>query len=216
MRISTQSDRAVVRRGLAARDVVNGSMKFLFCLLVLACMAPPVTLMAQTSGTGAITGTVKDASGGIIPGVTVQLTQASTGDMREATTGSNGLYSFRLLAPDTYSVKFSQPGFKTVIRDGITVRVTETSVVDFALEVASQSEVVTVTGDAPLLQTDNPALGRVVDSRQITELPLASRNFTQLTALSSGRRWRCRTARPLEKAHATPLPMGSFNRGTIT
>jgi hypothetical protein len=213
MRISNQSDGAVVRRGLAARDVVNGSMKFLFCLLVLACMAPPVTLMAQTSSTGAITGTVKDASGGIIPGVTVQLTQASTGDMRGATTGSNGLYSFRLLAPDTYSVKFSQPGFKTVIRDGITVRVTETSVVDFALEVASQSEVVTVTGDAPLLQTDNPTLGRVVDSRQITELPLASRNFTQLTALSSGAQMALPDSAALGKGTRNSFTNGVFQQG---
>src|SRR4030095_16081240 len=213
MRISNQSDGAVVRRGLAAREVVDGSMKFLFCLLALACMAPPATLMAQTSSTGAITGTVKDASGGIIPGATVQLTQASTGDMREATTGSNVLYSFRLLAPDTYSVKFSQPGFKTVIRDGITVRVTETSVVDFALEVASQSEVVTVTGDAPLLQTDNPALGRVVDPRQITELPLASRNFTQLTALSSGAQMALPDSAALGKGTRNSFTNGVFQQG---
>jgi Carboxypeptidase regulatory-like domain len=162
------------------------SLRVLFCALVLLWLIPGSSLMAQTANTGAITGTVKDASGGIIPGVSVQINQTDTGETRETITGTEGLYGFQLLAPGSYRIKVSMPGFKTVIRDGVTVRVTETSVVDVALEVSTRDEVVTITGEASILQTNSPAMGRVVDSRQITELPLVTRNFTQLSALSPG------------------------------
>src|SRR5262245_11707415 len=170
---------------LEAERLFACSMRLLFWALVLSCLIPPGSLMAQTANTGAITGTVKDTSGGVIPGVSVQVNQTDIGESRETITASEGLYGFQLLSPGSYRVRVSMPGFKTVVREGVTVRVTETSVVDIVLEVSTRDEVVTITGDASILQT-SPAMGRVVDSRQITELPLVTRNFTQLSALSPG------------------------------
>jgi hypothetical protein len=212
MRTNSTQEGAIRRLAIEDRSPA-GLMGLLFCTLVLCTAVPEGGLMAQTASTGAISGTVKDASGGIVPGAAVQLTQASTGEVRESVTGGDGVYSFRLLPPDSYRVKFAQPGFKTVIREGISVRVTETAVVDLALQVASQEETVTVTGDAPLLQTANPTMGRVVDSRQITELPLVTRNFTQLTALSPGAQMALPDSAALGKGTRNSFTNGVYHQG---
>jgi hypothetical protein len=122
----------------------------------------------------------------VIPGVQIKSTNSQTLESRETLTDERGSYSIRLLPPGVYSLTFSLPGFKTIIREGVAIRVTESSGVDVVLEVARQEETVTVVADAQILQTNTTTLGRVVDSRQITELPLVSRNFTQLSALSPG------------------------------
>src|SRR5439155_124353 len=95
-------------------------------------------------GTGALTGTVKDATGAVIPGVTVTLTSTDTNQTRSTITGEEGSYRFALLPPGTYGVRFSIPGFKTSEVSLVTVRVTETLVLDRALEVGAPSEQVTV------------------------------------------------------------------------
>ena len=156
-------------------------------LLALGAIAfTPSLLLAQSAGTGALTGTVTDSSGGVIPNVTVTLTSVDTNQTRTIETGGNGGYKFALLPPGTYRVRFSATGFKTAEVSAVTVNVTETPVLDRALEIGAQSEQVSVDAQAETLETASSTLGNTVGNRTVTALPLSSRNYTQIIALSAG------------------------------
>jgi outer membrane receptor protein involved in Fe transport len=156
-------------------------------LPALLCLALASGLFAQTASTGAISGTVRDSSQAVVPGVTVKVTHVDAADSRTTMTDDQGNYAVRLLAPGRYRIEFTLPAFKTIIREGVTVAVTETVTVNETLTVAGlQSDTVSVTAEGEILQTNTVATGRVVDSETITTLPLATRNFTQLTSLSPG------------------------------
>jgi Carboxypeptidase regulatory-like domain/TonB-dependent Receptor Plug Domain len=153
------------------------------CLFVLFCVSAS---LAQTSTTGALTGTVTDPSGAIISGATVTITDNATGAARTSTTDANGSYKFSLLPPGNYDVKFSAAGFKTVEVPSVTVNVTETPVLNHALQVGAESEQITVESTAETIQTQNATNGALVGSKEVTDLPLSSRNYTQIIDLSPG------------------------------
>ena len=140
----------------------------IFCLLV--ALAPSV--IAQTAGTGALTGTVTDSTGAVVPNATVTATSIDTGQVRTATTGSDGSYKFSLLPPGNYRVKFGAAGFQTTEVSSVTVNVTETGVLNRRLTVGAQTQEVTVQADIETIQTATSALGTVVNSQTVTELPL--------------------------------------------
>ena len=142
--------------------------------------------MAQTAGTGALEGTVTDSTGAVIANVTVRATSADTGQVRTAKTGPDGTYKFNLLPPGNYSVKFEAAGFSAVEVPSATINVTETNVLNRALAVGTQTQQVTVEGEVETVQTENSALGTVVNTATVSELPLNTRNFTNLLAMSSG------------------------------
>ncbi|MEN3335039.1 MAG: hypothetical protein V7641_4404, partial [Blastocatellia bacterium] len=153
------------------------------CLVVL--MAAPA--LAQSQTTGRIAGNVKDASGAVIVGAEVTVTNATTGEERKVATDEAGNYIVPLLAPGAYQVAITANGFKKAIYDGVRVAITETTAVNAELVVgAVTEEAVTITAGAQMVQTDGAQLGRVVDSRAVSELPLATRNFTQILGLSPG------------------------------
>ena len=162
------------RWGVAALLVV--------CLSIM--LAPSV--MAQTSSTGALTGTVKDPSGAVIPNATVTATSLDTGAVRTSTTGSDGVYRFSLLPTGNYRVRMEASGFKPLEIPSAIVSVTETGVLDRNLEVGSQTQTVTVESSVEAIQTTSSALGTVANSRTLTELPLSTRNYTNLLAMSAG------------------------------
>jgi hypothetical protein len=143
-------------------------------------------LLAQSAGTGALTGTVSDPTGGVVPGATVTIISTDTNQSRTASTGADGTYRFALLPPGSYRVRFNAVGFKTAEVPAVTVNVTETPVLDGMLEVGSQTEQVTVEAQAEALQTATSTLGNTVGTRTVTSLPLSSRNYTQILALSAG------------------------------
>jgi hypothetical protein len=141
--------------------------------------------MAQTVSTGAITGTVTDMTGGVIPNATVTATNADTNQARTGTTNAAGQYQFGLLPSGTYKVKFSAAGFKPV-EVSVVVNVTETQTADRALEVGAQGSEVTVEANVETIQTATSAMGTVVNSNVATALPLTTRNYTNLIGLSAG------------------------------
>ncbi len=151
---------------------------------LLLAIAP--SLMAQSSGTSGLVGVITDPSGGAIPNATVTLTNNATGQARSASTGADGAYKFSLLQPGDYKLRFAATGFKTSEVESTTLNVTETKTLDRALEVGQQSEQITVESTVETLQTTSSTLGTVVEAKQITELPLASRNYTQVLGLSAG------------------------------
>ncbi len=155
-------------------------------LSALCALVFTPSLKAQSAGTGALTGIISDPSGAAVPGVTVTLTSVDTNQVRTATTGSDGNYKFALLPPGTYRIRFSAAGFKSAEISSVIVNVTETPVLDRALEIGAQSEQVTVEAQTETLQTATSTLGNTVGARTVTSLPLSSRNYTQILALSAG------------------------------
>jgi hypothetical protein len=153
-----------------------------FCLSIT--LAP--CLMAQTSSTGALAGTVKDPSGAVVPNATVTATSLDTGAVRTATTGTDGLYKFTLLPPGNYRLRMEASGFKALEIPSVNVNVTETEVLDRSLEVGGQTQTVTVESAVEAIQTTSSALGTVATARTLTELPLNTRNYTNLLAMSGG------------------------------
>jgi outer membrane receptor protein involved in Fe transport len=140
---------------------------------------------AQTATTGQIVGVVADNSGAVVNGAKVTLT-SDAGVRREAQTSSNGRYTFPLLDPGAYQLEVNASGFAAATLQNIQVQITESTVVDVALKVAGAPTTVSVTGEAPLLQTESSARGSVIDDREANQLPLPTRNFQQLLALTPG------------------------------
>lgn len=136
--------------------------------------------------TGSIDGRVTDPSGAVLPGVEITVTNDATQQSRTTITNETGLYSVPLLPSGAYTVRISLPGFKTEVRRGIQVEVDRNARVDAQLEVGNVTESVEVTADAPLITTDNAALGQVIDARRVAELPLNGREFLALASLAPG------------------------------
>jgi len=156
------------------------------CIAVLAIVMAASPMRAQSASTSALTGTVSDPTGALIPGVSVMATAVATNQSRSAVSDESGVYRLSLLEPGAYRVRFSLPGFKTAEISPVNLVVTETVVLNRALEVGAQSEQVTVEATGEVLQTATAALGTTVTGTSITNLPLSSRNFTAVLGMSTG------------------------------
>lgn len=154
--------------------------------LMAAVLVVSTGLQAQTSGTGALSGRVKDSTGAMVSGANVTLNNLATGQNRTVTTGGEGLYNFPLLVPGQYKLTIEAQGFKKLVQPSITINVTDNATVENTLEVGVASEMVTVSGGAEAIQTTTSTVGTLLDSKTIVDLPLSTRNYTNLLALSSG------------------------------
>src|SRR5690242_10535335 len=154
----------------------------LVCLLVLS-----VCICTSGQTTGRIGGLVRDPSGNVVPQANVQAINKATNETWSATTDQEGTYSFFLLPPGLYRIEVAATGFKTSVLTDVVARITETTVTDVTLAIGTRVETIFVKGNsAPLFQMDGPQLGAVVDTQAVANLPLASRNFTQILSLSPG------------------------------
>jgi hypothetical protein len=153
--------------------------RILFVGLTSLLLGAP--LFAQTLGT--ITGEVRDSTGAVVPGATVTVVNKATNATRTTSSNAVGLFDFPALPPGPYTVKSELEGFKTVSRD-LELQVQQTARVNFTLELGAISELATVTGVSPLVETTNATIGTVIENKQIVELPLNGRNYLQLVALS--------------------------------
>ncbi len=133
-----------------------------------------------------MTGIVLDPSGAAVAGAQVKVESSATGFRREAGTDSSGAYTLALLPVGTYEITVSAKGFQTQSRTALPVNVNDTLRIDFQLSLSTQETAVNVNAEAPLVNTSDSTSGVVVQSRQIVELPLNGRNFTQLGLLIPG------------------------------
>jgi hypothetical protein len=144
------------------------------CLLILG-IAAPVRAQSQAVN-GTIEGTVADAQGGILPGVTLTVTNDDTGSRRVVVTNEAGVYRALLLPLGTYRVKAELEGFKAFEREGIRLSAGQVALVNITLDVGAMSEVVSVRAEAAVAQPGKIDLGRVIGETEVKNLPLVSRN----------------------------------------
>jgi len=147
-----------------------------------------VTLLAipamSQSFYGSLVSVVKDDQGGVIPGATIVLVNTGTSERREGASAEDGTLRFVNLVPGTYRLEAELAGFQRYVRDGIVVNVQSAPRIDVILQLGNLSETVLVSGEAPVLQTENASVGLVVSSRPVQELPLNGRNILNLISLA--------------------------------
>ena len=136
--------------------------------------------------TAAIVGTVTDPSGAAIKGATVIATDIDRGTARTAVTNDTGLYDLLRLPIGRYTLKVSAPGFQTAYQAAFTLVLNQTARVNVQMKIGKSSETVEVSGAAPLLQTQSTEVSTLIDANTNVSLPLASRNYLQLTLLAPG------------------------------
>lgn len=173
----------------------------MLALLIAAALAAHAANAFAQSG-GSLAGVVKDASGGVLPGATVVLTNLANKQSREVVTNETGTYSFAFVPPGDYMVTIDMSGFTRFVRENVRVNLGSAVVVDAALSVGTVQETITVSGDSPQLQLTSSSLGSVVESELLNGVPLSSRNFTQILSLSPG------VASPVADA-------GAFGRNSV-
>jgi hypothetical protein len=151
------------------------------CLATL-CLSP--TVFGQAIGT--LSGTVTDKTGAPISGATVTATSQGTGAVRSTATDDTGHYLIPLLPVGVYTVRVENKGFQTTESKDLKLQVDESREVDFTLSLSSVSTSVEVSAAAVAVETTNPSLGQVINSQQVTQLPLNGRDFVQLATLTPG------------------------------
>jgi len=163
------------------------SSRILAALLAAAFLTVlfSIGLQAQVD-TGSITGSITDASGAVVSGAKVTLTNEGTGATVSITTGTGGNYEFNPVRIGNYRIAVEAPGFKTEVQTHIAVDVSANVLRNFKLQPGAVSETVEVTSAAPLLQSQDASVGQVVDQRNVNNLPLNGRNFTFLAQLGAG------------------------------
>lgn len=166
---------------LSGSRVLRNLLAIIFGVAVLG-----LTVLNAQVDTGSITGTVADASGAVVSGAKVTLTNEGTGASVTTTTGSDGVYKFSPVKVGSYKLEATSQGFQTTTQSGIQVNIGSNVGLNFTLKPGSQTETVEVTGAAPVLQTEDASVGQVVDQRSVNDLPLNGRNFTFLAQLVQG------------------------------
>jgi len=163
-------------------SLIRGS-RLAAALLVLLI---PVASFAQASR-AAITGAVTDTQGAAVSGATVTVTNVGKGVTRQVTTAEDGRYQFgSIFDPGTYTVKVEMQGFKTATSEQIVLQIGDVREVNITIEVGAVSDQVTVSAQAPLIETETSSRGETITGRQITELPLNGRNFSSFATLIPG------------------------------
>src|SRR6201984_624131 len=176
-------------------------------LLVALALMVVIPHSASAQATATLNGVVRDSSGAVIPQATVTLRNIDTSTERQSLTNESGLYVFVSVPPGEYALKVTKDGFTTATQAGLHVLVNQASTQDFTLRVGSTQQSVEVEASAVNLETGNATLGSVIESKQVRDLPLNGRNFTQLLSLTPG-------VSPVSVAQnsggAQAAPLGSF------
>jgi hypothetical protein len=153
-----------------------------------ACIWLCATVAAANAqvATGTILGGVTDATGGAVPGANITATNLDTQFTRSTTTDASGQYSLQLMPVGRYQVDVTLDGFKNFSQTGIVLEVGRNARIDARIEAGNVSEVVSVTADAPLVETATASLSRAVSQREVLNLPLVNRDLYQLLSITGG------------------------------
>ena len=155
---------------------------FTFFVGFFLLLETPITIGAQA--TAQISGTVKDQSGAVLPGVEVTATQTETGAARTTVTNETGSYALPNLPLGPYRLEAGLPGFRTFLQSGIILQVNSSPAINPVLEVGQVSEQVEVQANAAMVETRNAGVGQVIENQRILELPLNGRNVAELITLA--------------------------------
>jgi hypothetical protein len=155
----------------------------LLALALAVCVGAGAAFAQEVTAT--ITGTVTDPAGAVVPNAEVTLTNRNTHEARRAQADDGGNYTITQIQPGVYDLSVRMQGFKEVVNSGIELNVNDRRAINVTLETGAVSETVTVTSEAPLIQT-SPTVGDVVENRRVVEMPLNNRNFMQLLTLVPG------------------------------
>ena len=162
----------------ALRLVASGAILSLVCAM---------TVFAQASQTGGITGVVSDQSGALVSGATIEVINESTGKtVRTVTTAEDGGFAVALLTPGPYRLEITAPSFKKAIINAVPVRIGETARQNIGLEAGRIEETVNVEASASLINPTSATTGQPLEAQTLRTLPLASPNFLFLLSLSAG------------------------------
>jgi hypothetical protein len=157
---------------------------------LLLCLCAAIVVMSQAAWsqevTANVTGTVTDPSGAPIVGATATATDVQRGTSHSALTNDAGIYNINRIPIGQYTVKVQQKGFETVVHQAINLDLNQTARLDFQLRVGQVTEVVEVSGAAPLLQTQSTEVSTVIDANTQVSLPLGTRDYLSLTLLAPG------------------------------
>ncbi len=156
------------------------------CALLFTLLSASTLSGQGVSGSASVAGTVTDASGAVIPGAVVVLVNVERGAEQELSTNEAGNYAYPDVTPGLYTVRVSSEGFATQEVTDLVVQVGQRVAVNVELAVGQVQDVVTVEAAAVLLETESNAIGTVVDSERVNELPLNGRNFLELALLAGG------------------------------
>ncbi len=183
------------------------------CLIGILCSA-----LAWASVAGSISGTVKDASGGVVPNAEIALREVNTGIVHRANTNGEGHFSFPVLAVGRYELQAQSSGFRSYVRKDITLDTNAALTLDFTLQVGSVAETVSVDDNTLHVETVSTEMGEVISGRQMTAVPLDGRSFTDLLSLQAGvAPLTSITSSTVQDVGATVLnPSGTLNPGTVS
>lgn len=156
----------------------------LVLLFLIGCC--PVASHAQSAETGALAGNVSDPTGAVVPEASVEATNESTGQIRISASRADGRYTVALLPPGIYKIAVKKTGFREEIENDVHIDVGGTARLDIVLALGESTQQVTVQGSPTMTDTESSTLGRVVNQQAVQNLPLVTRNYTQIIGLSPG------------------------------
>src|SRR5579872_1544941 len=168
-----------------ARRVSMRSGSRYFGVLISILLALSVMTFAQ-SATTSLRGTLTDAKGAVVTGATVTLNNSATGFSRTVKSDDQGVYQFMELPPATYVITVTSQGFATTKRENVVLQVSSPATVNFALQVQAGSEIVDVSAEAPMVNTQDATLGNNFNARQLTDLPSEGRDPASILSLQPG------------------------------
>ena len=172
---------SIVSSTLASKLAKNFSAGTLVCILLMACV--PVWSQEVTA---AINGIITDASGASIGGAKVTAKDLDRGSTFPTISDGSGFYNLPRLPVGRYEVRAENPGFQSALKSDVVLQLNQNARIDFSMQVGNVDQTVEVTTAAPILQTEATQLGTVLDARTNAQLPLATRNYVQLTLLAPG------------------------------
>ncbi|MDH5715314.1 MAG: carboxypeptidase-like regulatory domain-containing protein, partial [Candidatus Aminicenantes bacterium] len=158
-------------------------MKKHICLASLFILVASVLAFGQTSD---VVGQLSDETGAVLPGVTITLRNVDTGMVRTTVTSERGLYSIRAVPPGNYELTAELEGFETITQTGLKLTIGATATLNITLRIAAVREVITVTGEAPLIEGTQSDISTDIPQQMIENLPLLGRNFVNLALLAPG------------------------------